>query len=204
MDRKELFRNAAGHFRTITRHKLTVMDLCFKVGLVKQGLLHDLSKYSPVEFKTGILYYQGDRSPNAKEKREKGYSDAWLHHKGRNRHHFEYWMDLSYNEGEQVYGAKMPLRYVLEMVCDRVAACKVYHGENYRDRDALDYFNLRRDVVESVLHPETAELMVRLLTMLAERGEKKTLAYMRWLLRHPQIYEAEKEGSNPFKDPKRQ
>lgn len=79
--------NAAGHFCTITKHKLMVMGNCFRVGLYRQGLLHDLSKYSWEEFKTGVKYYQGTRSPNAAEKDDVGYSAAWLHHKGRNKHH---------------------------------------------------------------------------------------------------------------------
>ena len=60
------------HFKTITHHKLLVMQGCFKVGLIKQGLLHDLSKYAPAEFLTGIRYYQGTRSPNAAEREIKG------------------------------------------------------------------------------------------------------------------------------------
>ena len=125
-DMKIWLQNAAGHFRTITRHKLTVMDLCFKVGLVREGLLHDLSTYTPAEFLPGVRYYQGTRSPNAAEKDEKGYSTAWLHHKGRNRHHYEYWLDIYMNHpGSAVTGGKMPLRCVLEMACDRIAACKI-------------------------------------------------------------------------------
>ena len=81
--------NIPNHFGTITKHKLTVMDLCFKVGLVKQGLLHDLSKYNPVEFMVGAKYYQGDKSPNIIERMKTGVSLAWLHHKGRNKHHLE-------------------------------------------------------------------------------------------------------------------
>lgn len=46
------------HFKTITRHKLLVMQYCFRIGLYKQGLLHDLSKYSPAEFLVGCKYYQ--------------------------------------------------------------------------------------------------------------------------------------------------
>ena len=94
-EEKRLLHNAWHHFLTITHHKLVVMAGCFKVGLFKQGLLHDMSKYSWEEFKTGVKYYQGTRSPNAAEKEEKGYSSAWLHHKGRNKHHFEYWTDVS-------------------------------------------------------------------------------------------------------------
>ena len=87
--------NAYHHFLTITKHKCEVMKNCFAVGLYRQGLLHDLSKYSWEEFATGVKYYQGNRSPNAAEKEEKGYSAAWLHHKGRNKHHFEYWIDFA-------------------------------------------------------------------------------------------------------------
>ena len=81
------------HFKTITKHKLMVMHYCFRIGLYKQGLLHDLSKYTPSEFLVGCKYYQGDVSPNNAEGKDKGYSSAWLHHKGRNKHHMEYWID---------------------------------------------------------------------------------------------------------------
>ena len=83
------------HFKTITTHRILVMQGCFKMGLYWQGLTHDLSKYSPTEFMTGVRYYQGNKSPNAAEREEKGYSEAWLHHKGRNRHHYEYWTDVT-------------------------------------------------------------------------------------------------------------
>lgn len=64
--------NAYHHFLTITKHKCEVMKNCFAVGLYRQGLLHDLSKYSWEEFATGVKYYQGNRSPNAAGKRRKG------------------------------------------------------------------------------------------------------------------------------------
>ena len=83
------------HFKTITHHRLLVMINCFRIGLIRQGLSHDLSKYSPTEFWAGARYYQGIRSPNAAEREQNGYSAAWLHHKGRNRHHYEYWTDLN-------------------------------------------------------------------------------------------------------------
>ena len=121
-EEKRLLHNAWHHFLTITHHKLVVMEGCFKVGLFKQGLLHDLSKYSWEEFKTGVKYYQGTRSPNAAEKEEKGYSSAWLHHKGRNKHHFEYWTDVSTAEDHwKIVGVKMPVNYLAEMVMDRIA-----------------------------------------------------------------------------------
>ena len=182
-----------GHLKTITKHKLLVMDLCFRCGMPAQGLLHDLSKYSITELRTGARYYLGTRSPNAEEKDEKGYSEAWLHHKGRNKHHFEYWIDPS---GAQPY-VKMPLKYALEMVCDRISACKAYHGKNYQDGDALAYYQSRRHRSDAYMHPETAMLLEELLTRLRDEGEEKTTAYMRWLLKHPEHYENISQTSVP-------
>ena len=112
------------HFKTITRHKFLVMGGCFRVGLIRQGLAHDLSKYSPAEFWTGARYYQGNRSPNSAERAEKGYSEAWMHHKGRNRHHYEYWTDMSRETG-RYESVPVPRKYLVEMVMDRRAACLV-------------------------------------------------------------------------------
>lgn len=169
------------HFKTITEHKLLVMKYCFKVGLYKQGLLHDLSKYSPEEFWTGVYYYQGNRSPNAAEREVHGFSKAWLHHKGRNKHHFEYWIDFSIKKEDGLVGHKMPLNYVIEMVMDRIAASRIYKGKDYTDRSALEYYQREKNFI--VINPETRKLLERLLSMLAEKGDRKTFAYMRKLLK---------------------
>ena len=174
-----------GHFRTITKHRHAVIRNCRRAGILWQGLRHDLSKYSPTEFIPGVKYYVGTRSPNELERMDKGYSAAWLHHKGRNRHHFEYWSD--YNPVERRVGpVKMPLRYVIEMVCDRMAASKIYLGDKYTDASALEYFVHGKS--HRVIHPETADLCERLLTMLADEGEEKTFAYMRRLLKENKAY----------------
>ena len=174
-----------GHFRTITKHRHAVIRNCRRAGILWQGLRHDLSKYSPTEFIPGVKYYVGTRSPNELERADKGYSAAWLHHKGRNRHHFEYWSD--YNPVERRVGpVKMPLRYVIEMVCDRMAASRIYLGDKYTDASALDYFVHGK--THRVIHPETSDLCERLLTMLADEGEEKTFAYMRRLLKEYQEY----------------
>ena len=169
--------NFKGHFCTITSHKLMVMKLCFRLGLVKQGLLHDLSKYSPVEFLPGVKYYQGHRSPIAAEKEEKGYAAGWLHHKGRNKHHHEYWIDMTSQKEKGFQGMRMPDCYVAEMFCDRVAASKIYYKEKYTDRTALEYYEREKDYI--ILHPEVRALLEKLLHMLAERGEDVTFAYIR-------------------------
>ena len=128
-----------GHLKTIAGHRRQVRRLCRKCGIGFQGLFHDLSKYSPAEFIPGVKYYSGKRSPNEGERAEKGYSSAWLHHKGRNRHHFEYWSD--YNMAKRrVEPVEMPLNYAAEMFCDRVAASIIYQGENYTCGYPLQYF----------------------------------------------------------------
>ena len=134
--------NIKGHFETITRHKLLVMKYCFACGLYEQGLAHDLSKYSPTEFIPGCIYYQGDHSPNEAEREARGYTSAWLHHKGRNKHHLEYWIDYSTTK-TGLTGMKIPLRYVCEMVCDRVAASQIYLGDKYTDAAAWNYYEHR-------------------------------------------------------------
>ena len=68
-----------GHFKTITKHKLMVMKYCFRIGLYRQGLLHDLSKYSWTEFSVGCKYYQGNRSPNNAEREDTGLSLSLIH-----------------------------------------------------------------------------------------------------------------------------
>ena len=174
--------NAWNHFRTITHHRFLVMKGCFRVGLYKQGLLHDLSKYTWEEFRTGIRYYQGNRSPNAAEKEEKGYSPAWLHHKGRNRHHFEYWTDISTREENwRIVGLKMPVRYFVEMIMDRIAASKTYRGKAYTDGDPYAYFSRNTDVLK--MHPETTRELDKVLLMLEKKGERYTFRYLRYLLK---------------------
>ena len=113
------------HFITITHHRWLVRQGCFRVGLIWQGLTHDLSKYAPTEFLSGVRYFQGTRSPNTAERENKGYSESWMHHKGRNRHHYEYWSDLSLETRRYEY-MPMPRKYLVEMVMDRRAACM--HG----------------------------------------------------------------------------
>lgn len=174
-----------GHLSTITRHRHKVMLHCFKAGIFWQGLRHDLSKYSPEEFFAGIKYYQGYRSPNEAEREKIGHSRAWMHHKGRNKHHFEYWTD--YNPKiRKMMPVKMPLKYVVEMFCDRVAASKIYGGDKYNDSYALNYFLKGKPT--RVIHPETSQLIEKLLTMLANEGEDKTFAYIRALLKEKKEY----------------
>ena len=173
-------KKAWGHLKTITRHRFLVMVGCFRVGLIRQGLTHDLSKYSPTEFLEGARYYQGNRSPNAAEREDKGYSEAWMHHKGRNRHHYEYWTDM--NRQTKCYeSVPMPKRYLAEMVMDRIAACKTYEGKAYTQASALNYFLKSRE--RELMHPKTREELEALLRMLSDRGEGETFRSIRQMLK---------------------
>ena len=155
--------NIVKHFCTITRHRLLVCKHCFKIGLYWQGLTHDLSKYSPAE------------------REAIGFSKAWLHHKGRNKHHFEYWIDVSLNKEEGLVGNKMPVNYVAEMLCDRIAACEVYRGKNYTSAAPTEYYEFTKKYI--TIHPETRALLEKLLTILKDEGEESAYAYIRKLLK---------------------
>ena len=168
------------YFKTITKHRHVVIKHCFKAGILWQGLRHDLSKYSPAEFMPGAKYYVGFRSPNEGERERNGHSLAWIHHKGRNKHHFEYWTDYN-TKSKVVEPVKMPMKYVAEMFCDRVAAGKIYNGDKYTDQSPLEYF--LRAKGRRVIHPETSDLLESLLTELAEKGEDYTFKHIRELLK---------------------
>ncbi len=165
------------HLKTINRHKMLVLQHCFAVGLYRQGILHDLSKYSWTEFSVGAKYYQGNRSPNDAEREDKGYTSSWLHHKGRNKHHLEYWIDYSLDKSKGLVGMEMPKEYVIEMLCDRIAACKIYNKENYNQRQPLEYY--MRGRAGKLLHPESKKLLEKYLTMLADKGEEYTFRYIK-------------------------
>lgn len=164
------------HFKTITKHRHKVIIHCAKAGIFWQGLRHDLSKYSPSEFIVGAKYYQGTRSPNEIERELYGYSVAWMHHKGRNRHHYEYWND--YNPiSKQIENVEMPIKYVVEMFCDRLAASKVYNGKNYTDAHPYNYFLKIKG--KGRMHPNTEKILNKLLEMLRDKGEEETFDYIK-------------------------
>ena len=167
---------ALQHFITITKHRHAVIRNCKKAGILWQGLFHDLSKYTPTEFFLGAKYYQGDKSPNVGERADKGYSEAWMHHKGRNKHHFEYWTD--YQPAKREVGPiKMPIKYVKEMFCDRVAASQIYKGKDYTTAYPLEYFLGGK--AKRMIDKETSDLLEEWLVMLKEQGEEKTFAHIR-------------------------
>lgn len=171
-----LIKNFFGHLTTILKHRHMVMRHCFRAGIPLRGLLHDLSKFSPTEFIPGVIYFQGNRSPNEAEREQDGFSRAWMHHKGRNRHHFEYWTDYCPGTG-LMEPVRMPDVFVYEMFCDRVAASKIYLKENYDQRCPLEYF--LRAKPRRKIEASTSKRLEFLLTLLAEKGEDAAFDFIR-------------------------
>ena len=163
-----------GHLRTVMKHRAAVRKLCFKCGLYWQGLTHDLSKYSPTEFWRGVKYYTGKASPHVGERAEYGYSEAWIHHHNRNKHHVEYWWDIV--DGRSV-PIKMPRKYLTEMICDRVAASMIYLGEDYTDDAPADYYVAH--ATENMMHPHTRAVLEGWLGDIRKYGIDKVLALMK-------------------------
>lgn len=171
-----LFENFTGHLKTVLQHKHQVFIHCVKAGIPWTGVLHDLSKFSPTEFIPGVMYFQGDRSPNEREREVYGYSKAWMHHKGRNRHHFEYWTDYNMKT-KRLEPVKMPDIFIFEMFCDRVAASKIYNKEKFNNSMPLDYY--LRSKHKRFIEKSTAAKLEFLLTMLRDKGEDEVFSYIR-------------------------
>ena len=167
-----------GHLRTVHKHRKMVRKLCFKCGLYWQGLTHDLSKYSYTEFWNGVKYFTGTASPHVGERKAKGYSDAWLHHHNRNKHHAEYWVDIVEGKSVPIY---MPFKYLAEMFCDRVAASMIYLGDKYTDAAPLEYYESHMD--ENQFGPMTRATLVVALNQLKNEGLDKTLKSIKDALR---------------------
>lgn len=158
--------NVWRHFQTVYRHRWIVFRLMCKCGYPWRGLMHDLSKYSPIEFLPSARYFQGDKSPIEAEKAREGYSAAWLHHKGHNPHHWEYWIDFG-RDGKPI-PAKIPFKYVIEMICDYVAAGMTYSKERWTQSEPLTYFDRVRKGRH--FHPDTEKLIRTYLNEISKRG----------------------------------
>ena len=163
------------HLHTVNKHRRLVRKLCFKCGLYWQGLTHDLSKYSPSEFINGVKFFTGNSSPHLGERKVYGYSKAWLHHKGHNKHHAEYWQDIRPNgKTEPII---MPMKYFAEMVCDRIAASKIYLKDKYTNSSPLEYYESHKD--ENQFSSVTRTLLEFILTMLSTEGEEATFEWLK-------------------------
>ena len=156
------------HIKLVMKHKWVVFKLCCKIGIPWRGFMHDWSKFSPTEFWESVKYYNGQKSPISACKEDKGYSDAWLHHKGRNKHHPEYWVDTSLPEKAVI----MPYKYAAEMVCDKVAAGIVYRGKEWTPDTQIKYYMKEKNLY--IVHPKIDEFMREVFTQVSEKGLEAT------------------------------
>ena len=198
INEKEKNMNVLKHLKTVSIHKFWVGYYCFKCGLIKQGLLHDMSKFTPTEFLESVKYYSGVRSPIDACKEQNGYSMAWFHHRGRNKHHWEYWID-NYERGGTV--TKMPYKYALEMVCDFLGAGTAYSGgiKNFSMDDEYAWWESKKQVAK--IHPATVELVSSIFDACLAHGPKKALADKSLLITLKQNYEHDKRPiSIPIKN----
>ena len=157
------------HFKLITKHKCYVFKLSVKAGIPFRGLIHDLSKYSQIEFIESCKYYQGNRSPITAARENIGYSEAWLHHKGRNKHHIEYWYDWNVKETPII-----PYKYAIEMLCDHIAAGQVYKGKNWSKEYPLKYWN-EIETVRHLYNPKTEKFITVIKEQIAKEGIDKIM-----------------------------
>ena len=161
-----MIKSAILHIRVVMRHKREVYKAMKLCGMPIQGVLHDMSKFSPTELFESIKYFQGGkRSPIEAAKEDKGFSDAWFHHRGRNKHHSQYWCDISFGE---VVPCEMPWRYVVELVCDTIGAGKVYLGDKWNNSSPIDYYKARD--YKSFYHDKTREMLEAIYEDIAEYG----------------------------------
>ena len=162
--------NIFKHVNLVMHHKWVVFKLCCKVGLPWRGFMHDWSKFSPIEFWESVKYYDGHRSPITVCKSINGYSKAWLHHKGRNKHHFQYWVDLALPQQQAIL---MPYKYAAEMVCDQLAAGIIYNGDKWTPNTQLDYYINRE--VKNITHPQIDKFLIAVFTEVSQNGLDATL-----------------------------
>ena len=170
-------KNIFKHLRKILIHKWWVFYYACKLGIPLRGLLHDLSKFSWVEFGESIKYYQGDKSPIPVAKKDKGYSDAWQHHKGRNPHHYEYWVDWD-EEGNEVL-IPLPYECVLELIADYFGAFRAYNG--YMSLSAeYKWWIKKRETIP--MHPLTKSTISNIMLDIMNHGGRFNYEY--WKIRY--------------------
>ena len=155
------------HFCLVNKHRWYVFKLSIKAGIPWRGFVHDLSKYSPTEFFESVKYYNGKRSPLHVCREDKGYSLAWLHHKGRNKHHFEYWEDMDKNKRTPVF---LPYKYIVEAVCDKIAAGMAYEGEKWNHKEPFEYWTNIEKPGPVLKHPASIEFMDTVLKKIYDNG----------------------------------
>ena len=166
---KNIVSNFFKHIKLVSKHKWLVFKFSVKLGIPFRGLMHDLSKFSYDEFWESVKYYDGKVSPITKCKKENGYSKAWLHHKGRNKHHVQYWVDL----GTKGVAPVIPYKYVVEMICDKLSASITYNGKNWTNSSEYEYWVKEKKRI--IVNPKIENFLEEVFLNLKENGLEKIL-----------------------------
>ena len=169
--------NLIKHLKTVHKHRKYVRKACFKMGLTWQGLVHDLSKYSPTEMLI-CKYYSGKRSPHQNAREVLGYSPSWIHHYHTNKHHFQFWWDE--DEEGKIIPMKMPYNYVIESFCDMLGASKAYNPKDWGPDLLLCYWD-QKCKGKRIMHEKSANLVELLIHQIADIGEEE---FFKWYKEH--------------------
>ena len=157
-----------GHLKTVLVHKYWVFYYCHKFGITWRGIIHDLSKFTPKEFFESVKYYSGTRSPIDACKEVNGISEAWLSHKGKNRHHYEFWQD-NFDSGTS--HLIMPFKYTLEMLCDYLGAGRAYQKDKFTYKGEFEWFKNKLKTANA-MHPVQKAFIYEMLYYLSPRLEQ--------------------------------
>ena len=160
--------NLFKHLKIIRTHRKYVRKACFKMGIPWRGLVHDLSKYSPVELSI-CKYYTGKKSPHQVARDEIGYSPSWIHHYHTNKHHFQFWWDE--DEDGKIIPMKMPYKYLIESFCDMLGASKAYNPETWKPEMLLTYWETKC-LNKRIMHDDSVKFLDYLIRLLVLDGEE--------------------------------
>lgn len=162
-------KNYKAHFeylKYVLKHKWYVFKYGKKFNLsTKRRLLHDLSRFSPAEWFPYVSNFYNDDGTKKQIRDSSGYYDpktkseefqkSWLHHAHNNKHHWQYWVLVDYDENKIL---DMPLEYIKEMITDWCSAGKVQHNQDnpkgfyILNKDKMIFSNLTRLHVENHLN----------------------------------------------------
>jgi len=149
------------YFKYIVEHKWNVGIECIKAGLFWHAITHDISKFRPSEFiPYARFFHRKDRAKGYKtsDENDVDFQTGWLLHQKRNKHHWNYWVSVT--RKEEIIPIKMPVKYVIQMVCDWRGMSRKFGGT------AKEYYEKNKQ--NFILHTHT-ELLIGIYLKLGEK-----------------------------------
>lgn len=139
----------------VLRHKWFVFLAAWRLGVPWLGLVHDLSKFRPSEWRPYVAFFHGKKAKPRRDSTgyykptdtgDAAFDFAWLLHQKRNRHHWQWWVLPDDGGGLKVL--PIPDRYRREMLADWRGA-----GRAQGTPDTLKWWLANNHKMR--LHPET-------------------------------------------------